>query len=687
MCFGARSLTISNNLNLPNKIKDSFPSKFPKFCQWKKFLNVLSRKERNLFFLFLCLAFVSTIVLDLDYYFKETEIFPASGGEYKEGLIGQPRFINPLYLSDNDPDRDLVEILFSGLLKYDPDGKIVKDAAQDYQIKGEGKNYEFTLRDNIFWHDGKPLSAEDVAFTITLIQSPQYKSPLNVEWSAVRVETEGEKKVIFHLQKKYSPFLETIAHLKILPKHIFQDIPAENFPWTLTSKEYLVGTGPFKLKETKEDKSGYTDKIVFERNEKFYGQKPFLKKISFYFYQNFEDLLKAARVGEIDGFAVSDPKYVEVLKKEGFTLYELSLPRYFAIFFNLKDSKILNQKEIRKALSYAVNKKEILDQVFLGEGEIVNSPILADYFGFSTPSQTYEFDIEKAKEILVTEGFKENEEGFREKVEEKEVPLLFKSDLTLGSQGESVRELQKCLANPPAGGKEVYPEGEITGYFGSKTKRAVIRFQEKYAQDILIPAGLKKGTGDVKSMTRKKLNQICQEIPKEIIPLELTLTTSDKFPLVEIAEVLKIQFENIGVKVEIKKVSLGEFQTNILAKRNFEVLLFGEALDQTPDPFPFWHSSQKEYPGLNITGYQSKEADKFLEKARESFEEEEKKESLEQFQETFIKDLPAHFLVRGNYFYFLLPKIKGYEVQKITEPSKRFVGIENWYIKTRRVWK
>lgn len=670
-------------MRLLNKIKNFFSEDFPKFSQWERFFNVLSKKERNLFFLFLFLAVISAAFLNLNYYFKETKIFPASGGEYKEGLIGQPRFINPLYLSDNDPDRDLVEILFSSLVKYTEQGKIVKDLAQDYQIKADGKDYEFELKNNIFWHDGELLTSEDVAFTIELLQAPQYESPLKVEWLGVRVETEGEKKVIFHLQKKYSSFLETVAHLKILPKHIFQDIPPENFPWILTSKEYLIGTGPFKLKEVKEEKSGYTKKITFERDEKFYDKKPFLKKISFYFYQNFEDLLRAVRVGEIDGFALSDPKYSKTLEKEGFNFYKLSLPRYFALFFNLEDSKILNQKEIRKALSYAVDKKEILEKVFLAEGETVYSPILADYYGFETPSIIYEFDIEKAKEILEKEGFKEKQEGFREKVEEKEAPLLFKSNLKVDSQGEEVRELQKCLAQD----KEVYPEGEITGYFGQKTKKAVIRFQEKYAKDILSPIGLSKGTGDVKSMTIKKLNQICQEVPKEIIPLKLFLTTSDKFPLIEIAEILKTQFENVGAEVEIKKVSLGELQTNVLTKKDFEMLLFGEALGQIPDPFPFWHSSQKEYPGLNITGYNSKTADKLLEKARDSFEEEERKENLEEFGEILMKDLPAIFLVRGNYFYFLPSKIKGYAVEKITEPAKRFIGIENWYIKTRRVWR
>lgn len=670
-------------MRLLNKIKSFFFNNFPRLPQWGKFFNLLSKKERNFFILFFSLAIISAVFLNINFYLKNTEVLPAFGGEYKEGLIGQPRFINPLYLSDNDPDRDLVEILFSGLLKYNQKGEIVNDLSSDYQIKNNGKDYEFILKENVFWHDGNPLTPADIIFTIELIQSPQYKSPLIIEWSGIRAEAEGDNKIIFHLQKKYSSFLETVANLKILPKHIFQNIPPENFPWTLVLKDYLQGSGPFKIKEIKEDSAGFIKRLTFERNEKFYDKKPFLKKISFYFYQNFDELIAALRLGEIDGFSVSDPKYLNVLKKEGYNFYRIALPRYFALFFNSKDSKILSQK-VREALSFAVNKEEILDKVFLGEGKVVNSPILADYFNFESPSQIFNFDVDKAKEILEKEGFKINPEtGKREKVVVKEVSLLFKRDLVYGSSGQDVRELQKCLAKD----KEVYPEGEITGYFGSKTKAAVIRFQEKYASEILTPIGLKKGTGDVKPMTREKLNKICIEQPKEIIPLKFTLTTSDKSPLREIAEILKLTWQDIGIELEIKEVSLGEFQTDVLAKRNFEMLLFGEALGSLPDPFSFWHSSQKDYPGLNITNYQSKEADKLLEKARETLDETERKESLEKFQEVLLEDLPAIFLVRGDYFYFLSSKIKGYEVEKITKPSKRFMGIEDWFIKTRRVWK
>jgi ABC-type transport system substrate-binding protein len=658
--------------------------KFPKLFQWKwkEFFNVFSKTEKKWFSLFFFLFILSAALLNINYYFKNTVVLAKAGGGYKEGLIGQPRFINPLYLSDNDADRDLVEILYSSLVKFDENGKITKDLAENFQIKNDGKDYVFQLKKNILWHDGKPLTVDDIIFTIEFIQAPQYKSPQRAEWSGIAVEKQENDKIAFRLQKRYSSFLETVAHLKILPEHIFQDVPPENFPWILASQEYLIGSGPFKIKEIKKDKSGYTNKIILQRNENFYAKKPFLKKISFYFYKDIEKLLEQTRTKKIDGFSISDSRYLKNLEKQGFRLYRLSLPRYFALFFNLQDSRFAKGKEMKEVFNYAIDKKEILENVFLNEGQIIESPILSDYFNFSEPSQVYEFNPNKAKEILNKQGFKENQNNKKVKIQETNATFLFKNNLKYGSKGQEVKELQKCLSKD----KEVYPQGKITGEFGNDTKQAVIRFQEKYAEEILSPAGIKKGTGDVKLLTREKFNQVCQEEPK-IIPLKFILTTSNKSPLTEIAEILKKQLESVGIEIEIKKISLAELETNVLTKREFEILLFGEALGQIPDLFPFWHSSQKEFPGLNITSYQSKESDDFLIKAREGLEEEERKKNLEQFQEIFLKDSPAIFLVRSYCFYFISPKIKGYKMEKISQPSNRFSKIEDMYVKTKREWK
>jgi len=132
----------------------------------------------------------------------------------------------------------------------------------------------------------------------------------------------------------------------------------------------------------------------------------------------------------------------------------------------------------------------------------------------------------------------------------KEPPFQFKSNLSFGSKGKEVEELQKCLAKDP----EVYPEGEITGYFGNKTKEAVIRFQEKYRKEILEPFGLEKGNGEVRGKTREKLNQICFERKEEKYVLKFSLATAEDPILLKTAQILKEQWEKLDLALKLKVI-------------------------------------------------------------------------------------------------------------------------------------
>jgi len=652
----------------------------PSKSQWRQFFKVLTKKEGIIFFIFLFLFFSSFLFLSINFYFKNTEIKPAEGGTYIEGVVGSPRFINPIYAETSDVDRDLVEIIFSGLMKYGPEGQIIPDLAKEYKILEEGEVYEFYLKENVFWHDGEELGADDIVFTIKTIQNPNFKSPLRVNWLGVEVEKISDKALRFKLKNPSAVFLENCT-VKIIPEHIWKDISPQNFPLT-TYNLKPIGSGPYKLKNLSQDEQGEIQSLDLERNPKYFGKTPNISQITFHFFKTEEDLIKSYQKGEIKGLALTSPKNLEE-QWEDCNIYSLSLPRYFAIFFNPENSKVLSEKKVRLALNYGTNKEEILKEVLGGRGKVVNSPILPEIYGFEKPSKIYEFNPEQAKEILENAGFVETENGKRVKIIEKEPAFQFKSNLTTGSQGNEVKELQKCLAKDP----EVYPEGEVTGYFGSKTKAAVIRFQEKYRADILVPAELEKGTGDVKKLTRAKLNEVCFEPPEETIPLKFSLTTVDQPILIEVASLLQSQWENLGVDVEIKTFDISTLEREIIKPRSYEALLFGEVLGAIPDPFPFWSSLQKRDPGLNLAMYENKKCDKLLEEVRQSLDEEIRKEKLEEFQELLIEDIPALFLYNPDYLYLVSNEIKGVNVKIITSPSKRFSGIENWYIKTKRAWR
>jgi len=660
--------------------------KLPTKNQWRQFFKILSKKEKLIFFGCLVLFVVSFSFILIDFYLKNTQPQAAQGGEYIEGVVGFPRWINPIFAPSNEADQDLTELIFSGLMKYDENSKIIPDISSKYEILDEGKIYEFYLKENVLWSDSQPLTAEDVIFTIKTIQNPDIKSPLRASWLGVEVEKISDLGVRFILKNPSLPFLENTT-LKIIPKHIWENVLPQNFPLSFYNLK-PVGSGPYKLKKIAQDEEGKIISLDLIRNPIYYGRAPNLQQISFQFFDSEENLVKAAGEGKIDGFSLATNLTRKGnVKLEKFNLYSLSLPRYFSVFFNQNPpagkSKIFAEKEVRLALNYGTNKEELLREVQLWRGKVVDSPILPEIYGFNPPLKIYQFDLEGAKLLLEEAGFKEGENGMRVKIIKKTPEFQFKSNLAVGVQGQEVKELQKCLAKD----KEIYPEGEVTGYFGTKTKVAVIKFQEKYRADILIPAELEKGTGEVKSLTRKKLNEICFETGEEKIPLKFSLITVEQPLLVEVASQLKSQWQTLGIPIDIQTFDISTLEREILRPRNFEALLFGEVLGGIPDPFPFWHSSQKKDPGLNLAGYQNKDCDKLLEEARESLDEAVRKEKLEKFQDCLIGDAPALFLFTPDYLYFTSKEIKGIKTKIITDPSKRFTGIENWYIKTKRVWQ
>lgn len=658
--------------------------KWPSKLQWRQFFKVLTKKEKIIFLILFALVVFSFCSLLFIFYIKNTEVKPVRGGTHIEGVIGQPRFINPVY-ANSDIDRDLVQLVFSGLMKYDRDLGVVPDLAEKYEIEEEGKVYKFYLKENLFWQDKNPITADDVIFTIKTIQNPDYKSPVRGNWVGVEVEKISDLGIKFSLKQPYSSFLENCT-VKILPKHIWNNVSPENFPFEIYNLK-PVGSGPYKLKEIKQDKKGKVEFLVLTPNPFYFNKKPYISEIKFLFFNSEEELISIAKSGKIKGFSLN---YYRNFGKNWNTHY-ISLPRYFAVFFNPNKSKVLADEKVRRALNYSADKKEIIKKV-LGlpedstniETKIVNSPILPEIYGFNQPSVIYNFDPEKAKNILEEAGYKdENNDGLREKTIKKEPAFQFKSDLKSGSTGKEVQELQKCLANF----SDIFPEGEITGYFGNKTKEAVIRFQEKYAEEILKPNNSSQGTGLVDKNTRNKLNEICFGKPIETIPLKFSLITVDQPQLVEVANLLKKQWEVIGAKIEIEKLPINQLENDFIKQRNYESLLFGEVSGAIPDLFPFWHSSQKKDPGLNLALYENKEADKLLEEVRKSSNPDLRAEKLNLFQDILIKDSPAVFLYCPDFIYFTSKEISGININKIIDPSKRFSDIENWYIKTKRLWK
>ena len=591
-----------------------------------------------------------------------------------EGMVGSPRFLNPVYAEVNDVDRSLSQLIFSGLLRYDNEGNLISDLAESYSILEGGRIFEVNIKDNIRWHDGWGFDVDDIIFTIQTIQDPRYKSPIRANWIGVSVEKISPLKVRFVLKDPFASFPERLT-LKILPRHIWQDISPENFALSVYNLS-PIGTGPYRLVSVKRAKSGSVNEIQLKANVKYHLNGPHIEKLIFKFFETQEDLLRSADAGKLQSFSLINPSPSR-FRNPALKTYEFLIPRSYSLFFNLEANSSITQLNIRKALQLAIDREELNKELFEGNAILLSSSLRPDLFAFPN-SPIQEKNIDEALLLLTEEGYQQTESGNLVKIA---LSTDFTKDLRRGNQGPLVIALQECLALDP----EIYPQGTLNGVFGPATQKAVIAFQEKYAKDVLAPSGLRSGTGTVGPSTRAKLNEVCST-PKEDTPLTLTLTTLNQSPLKDVAFFIASSWEELGIAVEVNLLTSGELERDVLKPRNFEILLFGEILNRIPDPLPFWHSSQVKDPGLNLSGYDNTAADTLLEQIRRSLNKEDRSGFLFELQELLEKDIPLIPLYDLPFQYVAQKEIKGIKGQLLSEPSQRFSGILDWYIKTKRVW-
>ena len=665
-------------------------AKFPKFSQWKQLFKILTKTEKIIFLVLVVLFISSAIYLAVNFYINNTKIAPAYSGTYTEGVVGQPRFINPIYGETDDIDRSLIDLIYSGIMTYDKDGKIINDLAKSYQVSSDGKTYTFQLKDNLYWQDGVALTADDVIYTIKTIQNSDYKSPLRANWLNVDAEKISGQSFSLTLASPYNSFLENCT-LKIIPQHIWKNVLPESFALSAYNLQ-PIGSGLYTLSDIQEDNNGFIKSLTLTSNHEYYGKLPYISQIYFNFFNDKNGLIGAANKKTIDGFSVSDIDDNEALAEkqisegwtvnEKFNVYSFSLPRYFGVFFNTQNNKILSDSNITQALNYSVNKQEISQKIessFKEKISVVDSPIMPGYFNYSAPTTNYDFNTDTANKLLDKSGFKNTASGApRSKANTKTPAFQFKSYLKIGSSGNEVVELQGCLARLDNSFKNLL-QGETSGKFGTGTGNAVTAFQEKYMPST-------KSTGEAGAGTRKELNALCLAPQNTSVPLQFTLTTINQPQLVETANLLKDYWQKVGVTVQIKAVDLSDLK-DIIKNRSYDALLYGQALGMMPDLYPFWDSTQIDDPGLNLSEYQSKTADKLLKDARENLNNSAKAQDYEKLQDTILTDAPALFLYNPGYLYWASGKVKGIDTTKIVDPAKRFENIQNWYVDTRRVWK
>ena len=551
-------------------------------------LDSFTASGRALFLFFAALCAISSIAL---LYMLNASLLvaaPAPGGSLTEGLLGSPRFINPV-LALSDADRDLTALTYSGLLRATPDGSYVPDLAQEYSVSEDGRVYTFVLRPGATFHNGKPVLAEDVVFTVQKIQETALKSPLRANWDGVLAEAQDQRTVRFTLSSPYAPFVKNLT-LGILPKALWSTVSAEEFPFSELNAT-PVGSGPYRVADVSRTASGIPSSYELEPFAGYSLGRPYLS-LTLRFYQSEDSLMQALKEGEVDAASGISPE--KLAGQDDINIATTPLNRVFGVFFNQNQSELLRQRAVRQALSAAIDRSDLIQKVLGGYGTALLGPVppslLALDAGSSTPN-----GLEAARAMLERDGW---------------------------SMGEG-NVLQKTT-----------------------------------------------GKGDSAQTTT----------------LSFDLATANVPELRAAAQYLSDTWGQIGVQVNVKVFEAGDLSQNVIRPRKYDALLFGEVIGRELDLFAFWHSSQRNDPGLNVAGYANATADNVLEKLRQTSDQAARATLYEEFAAELAADIPAVFLYAPDFVYSVPKDIQGLDLGLVESPSDRFLSVIQWHREVDYVW-
>jgi peptide/nickel transport system substrate-binding protein len=327
---------------------------------------------------------------------------PAAGGVYVEGLVGTPIRFNPLLDTYNQVDRDVDNLIYSRLIRFDSWGNPQPDLAQSFGVSINGDIYNIQLRENATWHDGTPVTTADIMFTIGLMRNAEMPVPADVVelWNSVEVVAFDALNLQIRLPEPYAPFIDYLA-FGVLPAHILGEKTAAeiiNDPFNLQP----VGTGPYQLSELRTEDEQITG-IVLEAFEDYYLGAPLLEQFAFRYFATPEEALAAYQNGEILGIGEVGLDAIDaVLAEPGLNIYSVRLPEITMVIFNLNNPDVLYFQEtnVRKALYLALNRPWMIDQAVDGQAMIAHSPVLAGTWAYYDGVDKYEYNPEEAVRLL-----------------------------------------------------------------------------------------------------------------------------------------------------------------------------------------------------------------------------------------------------------------------------------------------
>lgn len=339
---------------------------------------------------------------------------PISGGVYTEALIGEFMRLNPILDIYNPPDHDVDQLIFNGLIRFDSRGIPQSDLAESWGVSQDGTVYNFSLRPDVFWHDGEVFDSRDVLFTIDILKSQHTLIPEDLRnfWAEVEVNVLSDRQLQFLLPEPFAPFLDYLI-FGILPEHILGGLDLEamiDHPFNLAP----VGTGPFRFQRLLVE----NDKIigvVLESFEAYFLEQPYLDEFVFRYFPNSEEALAAYQQGEVEGFGeVHDSILEDVLVEPDLAVYTAREPLLTMVYLNLDNPEVsfLQNPEFRRALLASIDRSKIIERIYNGQAVPANGPIIPGTWAYYNDLEKVGFDPVEAQTLFESSGviFDEEEE-------------------------------------------------------------------------------------------------------------------------------------------------------------------------------------------------------------------------------------------------------------------------------------
>ncbi len=337
---------------------------------------------------------------------ERTGIVPADGGTYIEGVQSSAQYLQPI-LASTDVDQDVVRLAFAGLTQLDRDGTVRPDLAT-FTTEGDGKIWTFTIRSDAKWHDGQPVTAADVVYTVSLVQDKGYVGIFSDAFRGVKVDAVSARVVRFTLPEPFGPFA-TNTTLPLMPAHklsgvSYNDLARSSF------NQRPVGAGPFRVVETD------ARQVVLARNDDYYKvrperTRPWIDRIVLRAYPSASEALTALQRREIDGVGgLSTEDAVRARTYKNVSLYSFPTPDYAALFLNVRPGKTtFRDRAVRQAIATAIDKGKVLDVAVDGRGSVADELVPPTSWAYVRDIKRYDYSIEEATALLDGAGWTDHD--------------------------------------------------------------------------------------------------------------------------------------------------------------------------------------------------------------------------------------------------------------------------------------